>query len=260
MEGKKCDSNSCNRESWKDDPCCIFHSKDDEGKADDLKEAMAALLENHRRWLESNGERGERIDLYEPEISGYDFRGTILSRAILYGANLNYCTFSEADLSGVEMHGSSLCQADFCACNLREAQISGCDLHAAFFLDADLTNADISDSDLTDAEFNQAILRKANLIGVGCMETSFADADLSEANVSYAALWNSSLGGAILKDASLRGANLEGTRYVTAAQLLEVETLYDVKCLDLTRLPDWSQLSPGEQQHLTELVREKPDD
>lgn len=64
------------------------------------KENLDAIIENHARWLETDG--GKRADLrkarIEGNLCGVNLRGANLSEANLHGVNL-----SEADLRGADL-------------------------------------------------------------------------------------------------------------------------------------------------------------
>jgi uncharacterized protein YjbI with pentapeptide repeats len=257
QDGKKCGLSFCGQDRWRDDARCLFHSAEIAGKREDLAAAIEALLSKHRIWLESNGERGERLDLYEPNLSEFDFRGMNLSQALLEGANLYHCDCRNADFSGVDLYGANLRQADFSGGNLRGAHLNGCYMEAASFIDAELTEADISDSNLTSTDFSGAIMRRANLRGSGCWETVFPGADLSEADLSYAAIWRTVICSANLRDANLTGANMQGALYLRAVKLLEAKSLYGIAHLDVTQLSDYRELSAEEKARLDQLLRTK---
>ena len=97
--------------------------------ADKLNEILA----NHKLWIDSNIEYGNRANL----------RG-----ASLRGANLNSADLSGADLSDANLRGASLHYA-----NLRGASLRGADLR-----DASLSDANLSDADLCDANLDYSCL------------------------------------------------------------------------------------------------------
>lgn len=61
------------------------------------KERLKEILEQHKLWMESLGDEGDRANLSEADLYGAN-----LSEADLRGANL-----SEADLRGVNLHGAT---------------------------------------------------------------------------------------------------------------------------------------------------------
>ena len=132
------------------------------------------ILANHKLWIDSNSEYGNRANL----------SGANLSDAILRGANLNDANLCSTDLSGVTLNDANLHRADLRGANL---------------CDADLSDADLSDAILRGATLNDANLHRADLRG----------ATLSDATLNGANLRSATLNGADLSGTDLRGANLD---------------------------------------------------
>ena len=66
------------------------------------------ILENHKLWLKTNGEEGERADL----------RSADLSSANLSSADLRYADLSSANLSSADLSSANLRSADLSSANL----------------------------------------------------------------------------------------------------------------------------------------------
>ena len=79
------------------------------------------LLEQHREWVESDGAKGQRMELARANFAGVDLTGANLQNAILNRAN-----FQGAELLLADLRGASLVQA-----NLQEANLLGADFHGA---------------------------------------------------------------------------------------------------------------------------------
>ena len=87
------------------------------------KNELNIALENHAKWLESEGKEGMKADLRGADLSGADLRAADLRRADLRWANLS---------------GADLCWANLCWANLRKV-----DLRAADLREADLRGANL---------------------------------------------------------------------------------------------------------------------
>lgn len=87
------------------------------------------------------------------------------------GANLHGSDLADADLSGLDLRGSTFHGAD-----CRRADFSGCDLRGVNFHGALLT----------DAIFNEAKLDGANLCAACLCRVTFQDAQAARANLSEA--------------------------------------------------------------------------
>ena len=62
------------------------------------KNKLDKILDNHKLWLQTNGEQGERADLSSADLRYADLRYADLSSADLSYANLRYADLSSADL------------------------------------------------------------------------------------------------------------------------------------------------------------------
>ena len=72
------------------------------------KEELDKIIDNHKKWLQSGGEEGERADL---------------SSANLRYADLSYADLSYADLSSADLSYANLRSADLSYANLRYADL-----------------------------------------------------------------------------------------------------------------------------------------
>ena len=74
---------------------------------------LKAILENHRLWLESDGEQGKRANLQGADLDGANLRSAVLDSANLYGANLQGANLQGANLWGARLQGANLRGATF---------------------------------------------------------------------------------------------------------------------------------------------------
>ncbi|MEM0979523.1 MAG: pentapeptide repeat-containing protein [Cyanobacteria bacterium P01_H01_bin.58] len=129
-----------------------------------------------------------------------------LREAILSGANLGGVDLHDADLRRVHMIKADLREAD-----LREAKLIGANLG-----EADLRGANLGEADLCRAYLNQANLFGANLCGAKLIETNLVEADLIGADLVEADLIGADLIDADLMRARLTDANLGGAKLIGA--------------------------------------------
>ena len=177
---------------------------------DKAKENLCEILEAHRLWLESDGEKGTPANLSEAD----------LSEANLNAANLRGADLSEADLRGADLRGADLSEANLWRSDLRKADLWRADLSKANLSKADLRGADLSEGDLSraylcaarlsEANLGQGRLSEANLRGADLRGADLRGADLSEADLRRADLSKANLNTAHLSEADLRRANLRG--------------------------------------------------
>jgi uncharacterized protein YjbI with pentapeptide repeats len=98
-------------------------------EAHDLKTELlqvAEALDQHRLWVESNGEQGIRGDFAGANLSDADLTGVNLQSADLTKVNLR-----GADLSMANLRGANLVEADLRETNLLGAEFSGANLMGA---------------------------------------------------------------------------------------------------------------------------------
>ena len=87
---------------------------------------LAAILDQHKIWVESGGDEGSKAELSGVNLENADLTGVNLQGAILQRANLR-----NADLSMANLRGASLVQADLCNANLLGAELRGANLMGA---------------------------------------------------------------------------------------------------------------------------------
>ena len=104
-----------------------------------MKEELMEMLKRHRKWIDSDGTKGERFNI--ADLSGEDLSGEDLR-----GADLRWSDLRGADLRGADLRGADLREAD-----LRGADLRGADLRGANLVEADLREANLWGADLRGA-------------------------------------------------------------------------------------------------------------
>lgn len=69
---------------------------------------LRKILDEHKRWIETNQREGSRADLREADLRGADLREADLRRADLWGANLRGADLRGADLWEADLRGADL--------------------------------------------------------------------------------------------------------------------------------------------------------
>jgi hypothetical protein len=88
---------------------------------------LKEILEQHKLWIESEGEQGALARLLNKNLTGADLRDADLRNIILMGADL-----TGADLTGADLTKAELRNANLNCVNLTGANLSGADLHNAY--------------------------------------------------------------------------------------------------------------------------------
>jgi hypothetical protein len=109
------------------------------------QEGLKQILEQHRKWVESEKKEGQKADLSNTDLQG----------ALLQGANLE-----AADLILGNLQGATLTKA-----NLQAAHLYKTNLQGAFLIEANLQRAYLKSAklDLSQANFREAILQDTKL-------------------------------------------------------------------------------------------------
>src|ERR1043165_5803333 len=87
--------------------------------------------------------------------------------------------FAFCDLSGLDLSGRNLVNADFTGAIMEEANFEGAKLDSASFFGSDLRRVNLAGASLRRADMRGASLRGANLIG-----TDLYEADLREGTIA----------------------------------------------------------------------------
>jgi len=87
---------------------------------------LAAILDQHKIWVESGGDEGTKADLSGVNLENADLTGVNLQGAVLQRANLR-----NADLSMANLKGTTLVQANLTGANLLGAELRGANLMGA---------------------------------------------------------------------------------------------------------------------------------
>ena len=87
------------------------------------KEELDKIIDNHKKWLQSGGEEGERADLSSANLRYADLSYADLRYANLRYANLRSADLSYADLSSADLRSADLSYADLSYANLRYADL-----------------------------------------------------------------------------------------------------------------------------------------
>lgn len=163
------------------------------GKRKISEEEFARILEEHRRWMETEGVEGSRANLSDADLNHLDFRGVQLQGAIIRNSNL-----SRAALSDVILSYGTLCFSNFNDTDMGYADLNYADCHGSTFVDADLRstglcNSHLNGADLSFADLYMARLGGADLRGADFEAASLIDADLSGAEISGVKLYKANI-------------------------------------------------------------------
>ena len=103
------------------------------------------VLASHQKWLDSNGESGERADLSSGILQQADLHGANLEGADLKGAKL-----SVSDLMGANLKGADLSHADLWMSDMKDTILEGADLRGANLTEVTNLTASQIESAVTD--------------------------------------------------------------------------------------------------------------
>lgn len=181
-----------------------------------LREGAEALAV----WRAQNPETA--LDLTCANLSGWNLRGAALGEADFRQADLVEADLSEADLRAADFSGADLRAANLSkltghavqaqGADFRRANLQGADLRAGNFQRADFRAANLSEADFRVSSLTHADFRRADL-----HKADLRRADLTEADFQDAFLQEAHLGECLLINANLTRAGLHGVDFDKAA-------------------------------------------
>jgi len=99
--------------------------------AESLCSNWRKILDQHKTWVESGGENGERADLSGVNLSNADLTGVNLQGAVLKRSNLSGADLSMANLRGANLM-QAICATPICwGTELRGTDLMGAVLYGA---------------------------------------------------------------------------------------------------------------------------------
>jgi uncharacterized protein YjbI with pentapeptide repeats len=194
-----------------------------------LNQALAAYRQNGAKeisalWL-LHGYRMTAVrrisfsKLTQKEVSAAVARHEMLYAGRMGGAR---AVFAFCDLSGLDLTGRNLADADFTGALLEETNLAGTKLDSASFFGADLRRANLAASSMRRADMRGASLRGANLIGADLYEADLREGTIAEKDrfgnlrVLQHDIGNSEMGDALMHSANLERAKMAGTMAIQA--------------------------------------------
>jgi uncharacterized protein YjbI with pentapeptide repeats len=97
------------------------------------RQELDKIIDNHKLWLSSGGEKGERANLSSANLSSANLSYADLRSANLSSANLSYANLSYADLRYADLRSANLRYADLRSADLSYANLSSADLDYSAF-------------------------------------------------------------------------------------------------------------------------------
>ncbi|MFQ5959085.1 MAG: pentapeptide repeat-containing protein [Alphaproteobacteria bacterium] len=150
----------------------------------ELRPRLRHLIEQHQKWIASNGADGQRARIEDEDLS--------------------YVSFERMNLSGIVMQGCRLRDADFSHAVVMMGKLADCELRGANFASANLEGTNLSGSDLSGANFDQADLRPIEIREASGEPTG----RLHRVDLTNAVLVGARLAGVDLSDVRMNGARL----------------------------------------------------
>ena len=103
------------------------------------QEEIKEILDLHKIWSESYGQKGERADFSNADLHGVDLSGANLRGAFLSRANCKWVDFEGANLREANLEGADLWKANLKNVDLNRADLTRTDLRGVDLRDIDLT-------------------------------------------------------------------------------------------------------------------------
>src|SRR6202789_1008500 len=154
-----------------------------------------------------------------------DVNATAARHEMLYSGRMGgaRAVFAFCDLSGLDLSGRNLADADFTGAALEETNLAGARLDSASFFGADLRRANLTGASMRRADMRGASLRGANLIGADLYEADLREGAIAAKERSgNLRLMQHDIGASELPAAMLNSANLERAK-MTGAMAVQAD-------------------------------------
>jgi len=187
---------------------------------DELRE----ILEQHRKWVETEGKEGKRADLQGADLREARLENANLEKANLQGAQLYMTHLENANLSQARLEmavlfGAHLQGAHLGGAHMEKADLRVANLEGALVAGANLEEAHLEEAHLKKANLHGANLEDAHLVGANLQQADLQQANLHSADLSDSILEEAKIGSASLRNANLKNANLTDVVGLLAGQL-----------------------------------------
>lgn len=186
------------------------------------KQELNNLVENHNKFMESNGMCGKKVsfedaDLHCKSLAGKTMVGLHFVRANMRDTDLRGAEFKDCDLSYSDMNRAALCGArlprELEFADLRNSNCRGVLVNDTHFWNADLRFADFSGAEINRANFAHADLRGADFSGATFTSACFYDCDVRGATFKGTQLSKCCFNNCDIRNTDFRRAELEGTTF-----------------------------------------------
>jgi len=127
------------------------------------KVELKKILEEHRKWVESEGKEGEKAKLGKSRLQNANLSSVNLQKASLRYANLQKANLFRANLQEANLFGANLQKANLGYANLQKANLFGASLQKANLFGANLDGA----TNLTQGQLDQACVDEATKLPEG---------------------------------------------------------------------------------------------
>lgn len=211
------------------------------GPSEISDEALKRILEEHEKWLETEGKEGEQADFEGKNIEGISLEEANLERAALANANLRNAFLARINLRNAYLQNAIFENANFFAkkelfqtkgfnpqneigkTNLQRARLWRANLRNAYLYGAALQNAEVFEADLQGADLSFALLQGTNLSKSKLRDVQLQDAKMENANLHLADCESADFRKTNLQGSDFSNANLEGANL----------SLANLKCVNL---------------------------
>src|ERR1700761_692300 len=158
------------------------------------------------------------------KLSQRDLAAAIARHEMLYTGRMGgaRAVFAFCDLSGLDLSGHNLADADFTGAVLEEANLSGAKLDSTSFYGADLRRANMSGASLRRTDMRGACMRGANFIGADLYEADMREGTIAQqdgrGDIRFLQhdIGPTALPGAMLNSANLERAKMTGSIAIQA--------------------------------------------
>ena len=171
------------------------------------KSDLSYRFEEHKKWINSLGKEGKRLNIDEVDLSE-----SCMEREIYEQAYITECIFNNRNIKNISFYLSKLCSSSFKCCNLKKIDFTKADLSYVDFTSSILCNVNFNKCECIETNFSNT-----RLTNIRMTNALFDTVDLRNVIMSNVDLSFSSFNNVLVKGISLK--NIIGIDKITSLSI-----------------------------------------
>ena len=145
------------------------------------QDELSARANEHRKWVQTAGERGSQMDLDNFDLTAMDLAGFLFEQVFLTGCRLSGLRLDSVDFYGSEFFSCDFSDTCFVGCSFRKATLDYCNFSRARFVRCQFPRTDAYQSCFSGCHFEDCSFIGFNLMESDLSRTVMIGIDWEEA-------------------------------------------------------------------------------